>query len=534
MDVLTLVASAFKPRNAAVSAGWSPLSIGMGGGMTGNGYQSTTRAYMGNEIVSAGINLLATSAAEPHIEGKRYRRNKRETKTMMKSLRAAGLSNRAGSRAIDAFLVRNGYWEEVDDHPLVKILNNPNPYMSRGQFWSLTVVYYYLAGNAYALKARYQGGILDGAVGELWPLRPDRMKPIPGDMAKGEPFIKGYEYSIDGQKKFLPKEDVLHFKTRNPLNPYEGLPPLMSIMPRVSIDTYMRTFLSTFFERGGAGAGASLNVKGKMDQSDKDGLRERFKRMFAGGQFDVLVTAADDVTYTPFTLNRGLRDALPKEIDAVNEARIGMVLGIPGSILGLLIGYESSSYANKRQDWQVFWDITMTPLMSDLDDVLNLSLVPEFGGIDEVCFDLSDIRALQEDEDKMQERARKNFQVGGMALEDFLLATGQNPTPDPKALFYVPGSAFVTPFSQLAEQNTRKQAEQGSPAAVIESAVRMLLPPPSMHPRVEEDPGARAVYEEAMSLRGRNPGMTWEQIASRVNVAERTLRKYRAVFDDDD
>jgi hypothetical protein len=55
---------------------------------------------------------------------------------------------------------------------------------------------------------------------------------------------------------------------------------------------------------------------------------------------------------------------LPADIDAQQEARTAIVFRIPSSIIGLRIGYESSSYANKRQDWQVFWDLTMTPLLS--------------------------------------------------------------------------------------------------------------------------------------------------------------------------
>jgi hypothetical protein len=51
-------------------------------------------------------------------------------------------------------------------------------------------------------------------------------------------------------------------------------------------------------------------------------------------------------------------------------------------------------------------------------------------------------------------------------------------------------------------------------------------------PRLEEDAGARAIHLEAMVLRERNPLMTWDQIAARVGVESRTLRKYRDRFDD--
>jgi HK97 family phage portal protein len=536
-----LLTRAFAPRAAAPVLGGSSYVPGLAiGGTSTASYQSTTRAYTNNEIISSGINLLAKSSAEPHIIGRRWRRNRRDIRNEQRYLNACGIPNRPGRQMVDALLVRNGFWEEVDSHPLVVLLNNPNPYTSRGQFWSQIVVDYYLAGNAYGLKARYTDGLLEGAPGELWRLRPDRMKPIPGDMAAGEPFIKAYEYTIDARtKQMLPAADVMHFKAPNPLDPYVGLPPLLALMPRVTIDEYMRRFLGTFFERGGAGVGASLNIKGDVDQATKDDIRARFKRLFSGGQYDVLVTSAEDVTYTPFGLDRGLRDALPKEIDAVNEARMAMVLGIPGSILGLLIGYESSSYANKKADWAVFWDITMAPLLSGFDDVLNLSLVPEFGGIDEVVFDLSDIRALQEDEDLLQERARKNWAAGLASFEESRVKLGLDPVPEATALFAVPSTAVITPTERLGEEPEPPPAPRlPAPTPAEEEPATALLPPPPRQlgpgrPRLEDDASARAIHIEALRLRAQSPSLAWEHIAARVGVGERTLREYRRRFADE-
>ena len=156
-------------------------------------------------------------------------------------------------------------------------------------------------------------------------------------------------------------------------------------------------------------------------------------------------------TYQQMGLNRGLRDALPKELNAMQESRIALAFGIPGSILGLLIGYESSSYANKRQDWQVLWDVTMAPLMSDLDDVLNLSLVPDFAAIDEVYFDLDDIKALQEDVDAIQERERKNFQVGLTSWEEARDAIGRDPKIR-EGTFFVPANVKPVEFDDLTKE----------------------------------------------------------------------------------
>jgi len=513
-------------RPTALSApGGGFLNI-PGLGQSDASYQATVRAYKGNEIVSAAVNLLMNSASEPHIIGRRYRRNRPQVRAEIRHLNAQGIYDTPGRWAADSWMVRNGFWETLDTHPLVTILNSPNYAQDRAEFWSFVVMDYYLAGNAYLLKARYASGLLEGAVGELWRLRPDRVKPIPGDMSKGEPYIKGYEFTIDSQtKRTIPVEDVLHFKTRDPLNPYEGCSPIIAALDRVATDAAMRRFLRTFYERGGAGVGGTLNIKGatqSMDQKQKDEIRQRFRSMFSGGQYDILVTSAEDVQYQAFGLDRGLRDAVPKEVDALNEARIAMAFGIPGSILGLLIGYESSSYANKRSDFQVLWDVVVAPFLSRLEAVLNKKLVPEFGGIDEVVFDLSDITALREDEDALQERARKNYSAGLAGFYESRVKIGYSPEPPQGELFSVPTTGVLTPVERLGETQEPPAAPPSDDEATTNRAGR---------PRIEDDPSARALYDEAMALHERYPTMTWAQVAARVSVSERTLREYRKRFE---
>ncbi|MGE0057017.1 MAG: phage portal protein [Dehalococcoidia bacterium] len=558
------------------------VPVGSGRATQGSGYAAGAKAYASNEIVYAAVNLLANSASEPRIIGLRHTKSRQQTRAQNRVLASHGFPSRMRS----AILMASGYTEEID-HPVVRLLNNPNPYMSSGQLWATVSMDLDLAGNAYVLKAR---GVLGNAM-ELWRLRPDRVKILAGDMSKGEPFITGFEYKVGNAVVVFPYEDVIHFKTPGG-DDYYGMPPLMPIMGRIAIDGYMQGFLRAFFERGGTGPGSILSVKGEMSQEDKDEAKERFRRQFggSGGWHEMMILDnSDGAVYTQLGLARGLRDALPKELDAVSEARIAMAFGIPGSILGLLIGYESSSYANKRQDWQVFWDLTMTPRLSNMDDVLNLRLVPEFAGIDEVTFDLSDIRALQEDVDKLQERARANVQAGLMSHPEGRMAIGLPPEAV-DGVYFLPTSHKPVPVSQLGAdeslaptepqaqalngaqiaslleivgQVTRKEIapetarialkvafpamdektiealvgsaedfepESAPPAPVASGRTAVALLDAPRYPQVEIDPGARAVHDHAMSLRKTHPSMTWAQIAGRVGAAERTLRKYRTIW----
>jgi len=407
------------------------------------GFQAFAKAYMQNGIAFACIEMLATSAAEPYIIGRRWQRNSPEIRAEETRLRSRGIP----ILDIQARMIKNGYYKDTPGHPMMRLFNNPNPFSSRNYFWGMVERDRCIAGNAYLLKARIQGGPFNGVVGELWRLRPERVRVIP------EPgkFIAGYEYNTGSTKTVYPFEDIIHFKTAHPLNDYYGMPPLLPVIDRIKIDGYMQTFLSSFFESGGAGPASILTVENKLSDKAKTEIRERFRRQFGPSGFhEMLIMDQAKSTYQQLGLSRGLRDALPKEINATTEARIAMAFGIPGSIVGLEIGYESSSYANKRMDRETFWKTTMVPLLSDLAGTLNLSLTPEFGGVDEVAFDYSSIEALQEEVDKVHDRVRKNVQAGLQSWEEGRDAIGLDPDPK-EGTFLIPANIVPTQRENLEE-----------------------------------------------------------------------------------
>ena len=109
----------------------------------------------------------------------------------------------------------------ADEHPLADLLARPNPEQS-GVEW-LEGVYGALqtAGNAYVEAAG------DVAPDELWSLRPDRMKVVPG--RSGWP--EAYEYSVHGRSVTLARAadgwmPVLHLKLFHPVDDHYGFSPL--------------------------------------------------------------------------------------------------------------------------------------------------------------------------------------------------------------------------------------------------------------------------------------------------------------------
>lgn len=501
-------------------------------------YQAQARQYLRNEVVYAAIRLLSTSAAEPQIIGRRWRREK----PTYANNRHAGFQ----ARMRNQYLIENRFVEEVPNHPLVKLLNNPNPYTTRAKFMRFLTMDTYISGNRFILCARGEYG----NIAAFYRLRPDRVKIIPDK----DGYAAAYAYTVGNQTVIYPAEDVIHGSEPHPLNDVWGLAPVDVAMARADIDEAMREHLGGFYLHGGSGPGAVLTVTGKLSEAAKAELRARFRRLFnsPSAVHDTLILDQGQSSYQRLGLDRGLADAVPKDVNAINEARLSLPFAIPGSILGLLIGYESSSYANKRADWQVFWDITMTPFLSEIDDELTKALCTprgglpaEFSGVDEVLFDLSDIRALQEDEDDLSDRHIKRVTSGVESWEEGRSALGLDPnTRD--GIFFVPSTVVATHVEDIGEPPEPPQLPptvvspdegQSDDAMAVANAIAanfrttaLLEAPRRGRPGLSNDGEARALYRRSEQLRVDFPGMTNAQIAARVGVSLATLKRYRAAF----
>lgn len=382
-----LIASAF--RNLASPGGLAPLVVtpwqdGQAQ-LSDAKYETYAReGYQKNELVYAAIEELATSAAEPRMHA-----------------------------------LQGGKW--TLKAPILDVLRRPNPFMDSFEFWATVIMHLSLAGNAYALKVR-SGST---KVQDLWLMRPDRVSIVP-DRQK---YISRYEYDSGGGAKVpLAVEDVIHWKHRNPLDQFYGQPPLMAAAGRVDIDNYMKDFTKAFFKNAGVPAGI-LSVKSKVSPELRQEIKKRFSLEYGGlsGWHNLLVLDNTEATFTELTKNMGPSGLVVPSLDEINEARILMVFGVPPELIGARVGMQNSSYAQKRAARESFWDETLAPLYKMLAGPLNLRLIPDFLGTDEVQFDLTDVRALQEDQDKIHARWRSDLMSGGVTIEEFREATGRDP-----------------------------------------------------------------------------------------------------------
>src|SRR3954469_18477618 len=95
----------------------------------------------------------------------------------------------AENAAACQYLVFEGAAER-DGHPLAQLLTRPNPRQDGAVFFEALYAHLLLAGNAYV-----EAVDLDGSVRELYALRPDRMRLVPGS----DGWAEAYDYGVAGR-----------------------------------------------------------------------------------------------------------------------------------------------------------------------------------------------------------------------------------------------------------------------------------------------------------------------------------------------
>lgn len=380
--------------------------------------------YGQNEIVFSCIEELATSAADPTI----------------RVMRKNG----------------QGKAEEVPNHPLLDLIDNPNPFMSRFQLIATLVMYRSIAGNGYLNKTRSAAG----KTVQLWCLRPDRMFVKPDPVA----HIGGWEYRLEGYPYFqLDADDVIQTRTRNPLDDYYGLPPLAVCAPRVDTDAMMRSFTLAFFRNAGVPAGL-LNITKQVTPAERQIIRDRVRGETGGPQnwHQLMVLDNTEASYTPMGMPLGASGIVLPELDEISEVRIAMAFGVPLEVIGARVGIMHGNRSTMDAARASLWDETLIPLYKELAADLTRGLKSEYDdtvdAFDFLEFDLSTVKALQEDEDAKHLRIRADVEAGIISIQEARVILGQ----DGK---YKPGDLLM--LGSRVQPMLVEEALQGAPAQVI-------------------------------------------------------------------
>ena len=286
----------------------------------------------------------------------------------------------------------------ADDHPLARLLAQPNPEQS-GPEW-LEGVYAALqtAGNAYVEAA---GG---DAPEELWSLRPDRVTIVPG--RSGWP--EAYEYTVDGRSVRIVRGadgwmPAMQLKLFHPTDDYYGLSPLEAAAFAIDVHNASGAWNKALLDNAARPSGALVygGKDGERLTAEQFALLKEELSSHAGmmnaGRPLVLEGGLD---WKPMSLSPAEMDFIAGKHAAARE--IALAFGVPPQLLGIP---GDATYANYREANAAFWRGTVAPLVKKTAGALTGWLGTRFGTAAlRIEADLDGVSALQGERDALWAR----------------------------------------------------------------------------------------------------------------------------------
>lgn len=274
-----------------------------------------------------------------------------------------------------------------DDHPVLRLLARPNPGQLRAEFLEALYGHLLIAGDAYVEGA---GRLSHGGPAELYGLRPDRMRVIPGS----DGWAQAYEYTVGNRKVRFEQTDeakpVLHLRTFHPLDDHYGMSPLEAAGASVDVHNAAGAWSKALLDnaarpsgaiiyRGPDGAALTEAQYARLQEEleiNHQGARNAGRPMLLEGGLD----------WKPMGFSPSDMEFLQTRTAAARD--VAIAFGVPPMLLGLP---GDATYANYQEANRAFYRQTVLPLVGKVGAALagwlgdwcgeTLALTPDLDAI---------------------------------------------------------------------------------------------------------------------------------------------------------
>jgi HK97 family phage portal protein len=166
--------------------------------------------------------------------------------------------------------------QQVLEHQALRLWKNPNPFMDGEQFREIGWQFMELVGEWYWVLNRGPSGT--GLPIEMWPVRPDRMEPVPD---KNE-FLLGWVYTgPNGEQVPLRHSEVIQLKYPDPNDFYRGLSPVQALLMDIDSAKYTAQWSRNFFLNS-ATPGGIVQFSKRLSDEEFEEFTERWREQHQG------------------------------------------------------------------------------------------------------------------------------------------------------------------------------------------------------------------------------------------------------------
>lgn len=259
--------------------------------------------------------------------------------------------------------------EEVLRHQALKIWNRPNAFFTGADFREVGWQFMELVGEWYWVLDRGPSGT--GIPLEMWPVRPDRMEPVPDR----DDYLLGWVYTgPNGEEVPLAASEVIQLRYPNPSDFYRGMSAVQSLLADIDASKYTAEWSRNFFLNSATPGGIVTFAKRLTDDEFTEFTnrwREQHQGVARGHRVGVLEQGA---LWTPNTYT--MQDMQFIELRTMNREIIREAYRIHQAMLGISVDVNRAN-AQTAEEVHVAWHEVIR--MERQRTVLNEIFLPMFG-----------------------------------------------------------------------------------------------------------------------------------------------------------
>lgn len=286
---------------------------------------------------------------------------------------------------------------DLAEHPLIALLARPNAREGGQRFLESVYGHLLVSGNAYVETLG-----VDGVPRELYALRPDRMRVVPG--ADGWPVA--YEYAVGSETvRFScasgePVPPILHLTLFHPADDHYGLSPMEAAATALDIHNAAGAWNKALLDNAARPSGALVVGGTTLTDAQFDRLKGELEANYQGaGNAGRPLLLEGGLDWKPLSLSPKDMDFVEAKAAAARE--IALAFGVPPLLLGLP---GDSTHANYAEANRAFYRQTVIPLVKRTAEAMANWLAPAFGEALTLEPDLDAIEALADERESLWRR----------------------------------------------------------------------------------------------------------------------------------
>ncbi len=260
---------------------------------------------------------------------------------------------------------------EVKQHPALTVWNKPNPFYTQSEFVETIQQHYELTGEWWWTISRSDLLAGAGPPVELWPVRPDRMRPVKHPFK----YITGYVYGVGTDETPLRLDQVIFNKRPNPLDPYRGIGPIGTLLVDIEGEAAASAFNTQFF-RSGAEPGGIIEVDHHLTDPEFNEMVSRWEAQHKGVGNAHRVAVLEEAEWKDRRYTQ--RDMQFEQLRRFSRETFRQAWWFPKPLLG---DVEDVNRANAEAAEVVFSRWLLVPRLNKLRTSLNDDYLPMFGSL---------------------------------------------------------------------------------------------------------------------------------------------------------